>query len=253
MSGRMGIALNASLYSIYQRDHWNLPPARSEEQVQLHAYLSTVQLEETEDKYEWIVEGKLWTKYSTGGLYKLLKPQLSNVPWFKTVWCSRGIPKHNFLTWLFTLDRCPTKSRIIEWGLNTNPLCMLCNSQLEDRNHLLFECSFSWLIWEQVSRRCSIQPLRSWDLTISAMTSLRCSKPKKILCLLAWQCSIYLLWAERNARLHRQQFRSASSIFSTIDSTLRNRCSTLRESNSALASSMLQLWFSTSSTSSARI
>lgn len=60
------------------------------------------------------------------------------VPWRSVFWPSRVIPRHNFLTWLVTLNRCPTKDRMLNWGIKTDPTCVLCNGTAESRDHLFF-------------------------------------------------------------------------------------------------------------------
>lgn len=165
-------------------------------------YLSTIHLSDEEDLYEWTVNGTQWDKFKTGSIYSLLKRHAATVPWYQTIWCKRGIPKHNFLSWLFVLNRCPTRDRLLSWGLNVDPTCLLCNAASESRDHLLFDCPYSWEIWSSVTTRCSVTSPRDWPSIVSYLTSLRLPKPHKKLLLIAWQCSIYLLWTERNFRIH---------------------------------------------------
>ncbi|KAH0854759.1 hypothetical protein HID58_044838 [Brassica napus] len=80
-------------------------------------------------------------------------------------------------------------------------------------------------------------------LQLDYLINLRLPKPHKKLLLIAWQCVIYLLWTERNSRLYRRSFRSPQSLLTTLDLTVRNRCSNLRSQNPATSSSMIQLWF----------
>lgn len=124
---RMGIPSSTTLNDLYSQGNWVLPSARSENQVTLQAYLSTLTLDDNDDSFEWEVDGKIWNKYSTGNVYKLIKGHKARVPWNNLIWNSGGIPKHSFLSWLFVLNRCPTKDRIITWGLTIDPLCLLCN------------------------------------------------------------------------------------------------------------------------------
>ncbi|WZY81985.1 hypothetical protein YC2023_028369 [Brassica napus] len=74
--------------------------ARSEEQVALHAYLTTITLNEENDSYEWIINGKSYNKYPIGMIYKKLLALGLLVRWYNMVWNSGGILKHNFLCWL---------------------------------------------------------------------------------------------------------------------------------------------------------
>lgn len=45
--------------------NWLVPPAHSEQQVSVQAFLSTVILSETEDYYEWTIEGTQMGKFFT--------------------------------------------------------------------------------------------------------------------------------------------------------------------------------------------
>lgn len=243
-NARLGIPLEATLKDIYNQGHWLIPPARSENQVSLQAFLTTLHLTDAVDHYEWELDGKLSTRYSTGKVYNLLKGQSLLMPWCNAVWFSGGIPKHNFLTWLFVLNRCPTRDRLLNWGLNTAPNCLLCGSYPESRDHLFFDCNFAWSVWSSVAERCNLEPHRSWLDTINHLQILTGPKERKRLILLVWQCTIYLLWSERNNRLHRQSFRPSDSIINLIDITIRNKASSFRESNPQSASTILQLWLS---------
>lgn len=204
-------------------------------------YLSTIHLSDEEDLYEWTVNGTQWDKFKTGSIYSLLKRHAATVPWYQTIWCKRGIPKHNFLSWLFVLNRCPTRDRLLSWGLNVDPTCLLCNAASESRDHLLFDCPYSWEIWSSVTTRCSVTSPRDWPSIVSYLTSLRLPKPHKKLLLIAWQCSIYLLWTERNSRIHRGCFRPPQSLLATLDLLVRNRCSSLRSQNPATTSLLATL------------
>ncbi|CAH2034101.1 unnamed protein product [Thlaspi arvense] len=158
-----------------------------------------------------------------------------------------GISKHKFLTWLFVLNRCPTKDRIINWGLSTDPICLLCNNLPESRNHLYFECSFSWSLWLRVAARSMPSPPhRHWDATVEQLQNFSGGNLRKRLLLLSWQAVIYFIWSERNGRLHRNTFRTVDSITGLIDHLVRNRISSLREKNQTSASNLMQIWLATS-------
>ncbi|CAL9248346.1 unnamed protein product [Arabidopsis halleri] len=242
---RFGIPQDATLHQLFNQGRWQIPHARSDNQVSLQIFFTTMTLTDSDDHYEWELEGKIHCRYSTGHVYYLLREQSPKVPWKIAVWNTGGIPKHSFLMWLLVLNRCPTRDRLLSWGLNTDSSCLLCNSSPESRNHIFFNCSFTWTVWSSIAFRCGLQPLNCWDNTLSHMQSLRGPKEKRRLTLLAWQCTIYLLWNERNARLHRQTFRSTDILIRLIDSVIRNKIATYRDSHNSIASSMLQLWLST--------
>ncbi|KAF8046587.1 hypothetical protein N665_3598s0002 [Sinapis alba] len=136
----------------------------------------------------------------------------------------------------------PSKDRIISWGLSTNPLCLLCNSHHETRDHLFFSCHFSSSVWESLARKAHCLAIIPWAQVINYMQDLRGPKHRRLLALLAWQSAIYFIWTERNNRLHRQQFRSPSSIILSASSLIKNKISSLRHSSPSLSSRMIQLW-----------
>ncbi|KAL0731194.1 hypothetical protein Bca4012_027288 [Brassica carinata] len=233
---RLGLPQHETLSDLIQDGQWRLPPARSEQQVTLYAYISTLTITEEDDSVEWVVNDKISLKYSTGVIYKELKHHNPSVPWSKIVWVSRNTPKHSFLTWLFIRDRCPIRDCLINWGLNTPPNCLLYNGPLESRNHLFFTCSYSWSVWSSMAQRCNFAPVSTWDHSVAALMNRNSSKPEKLLCLLAWQCTIYLLWKERNNRLHRNCYRSTDSISSLAVSTIRTKIAAIRSSSPSLSS-----------------
>lgn len=181
--------------------------------------------------------------YSTGKIYKEIKVHQQQVSWHRVVWFSKGISRHNFLAWLTVLNRCATKDRIMQWGLQTNPTCVLCNNAAETREHLYFDCTYSWMLWSNLAGKAHWSPSRIWQAELQHLQSSSMPKSGRLLAQLAWQAAIYLLRTERNSRIYRQQFRSVQSLLRQADHLIRNRISSFREENPALSSQMLQLWF----------
>ncbi|CAH2047860.1 unnamed protein product, partial [Thlaspi arvense] len=224
---RRGITENAILSSLHHQGQWMLPSARSESEVSLQAYLTTIDLTAEDDYYEWVIDDQVSEKFRTSQIYKNLRDDFEEVPWEKIVWSVGGIPKHNFLTWLFILNRCPTRDRILGWGLQMDANCLLCNSCYESKEHIFFDCAFSWDIWVEVARRSNLQACRVWADSILQMQSLSGGKHANRLTLLGWQATIYWIWAERNARLHQQTFRSTETLITLIDSSLFQTAATM--------------------------
>ena len=243
---RLGIPENATVASLFRRGAWRLPAARSESQLLLHAFLTTITLTVNPDYYEWEIAGSVSLKYSTGRLYSYLRGNIEEVDWAKAVWFSYGIPRQHFHAWLVVLDRCPTRDRLLAWGIQASPLCLLCNTGHESRDHIYFNCDFAFSLWELSARRCSLQPTRNWNQTLQQMQSLptnKATRPPRLLILLVWQSNLYWLWNERNSRLHSNSFRSVDSLFTIIDRQIRNRIQGFRSSNPTLSTTMMQAWF----------
>lgn len=183
--------------------------------------------------------------YSTGSVYTYLLGEIASVPWAKVVWSSFGIPRHEFLAWLVVLDRCSTKDRLITWGLNVSPLCLLCNSAPESRNHLFFSCAYTNALWSDIARRCNLVASPSWNDTLLQLQGLSSARSVKRLTLMVVKATIYWIWNERNSRLHRSLYRDKESLKLIIDRQIKNRISSLRFSHPTISSSMMQYWLAT--------
>lgn len=242
---RLGIPLKASVASVFRNDSWQLPSARTDQQLQLLAFLTTITFSLEEDYYEWELGGKTTLKYSTGDVYVYLRGEIPEVNWAKIVWSSYGIPRHCFLAWLVLKNRCPTKDRLISCGLQVPPLCLLCNNLPETRDHLFHECSYTADLWSLSAGKIGFITPMDWSGILAQMITLPLSKTQKastLLTLLAWKATLYWLWNEQNSRLHNNTFRSVDSLFSVLDRQIRNRIHSFRQANPILASAMMQLW-----------
>ncbi|XP_013623830.1 PREDICTED: uncharacterized protein LOC106329722 [Brassica oleracea var. oleracea] len=244
-TSHLGIPWKATLAFLIVNGHWALPPARSENQVNVASYLTTIDLQDQEDDYEWRIGNNSSANYMTRQVYQELRGAHPTVSWSSAVWIKRGIPRQCFLTLLFVLNRCPTRDRMIGWGLQTPPTCLLCNLGIETRNHLLFACPFSFGVWNAIAARCSLAATPDWTSTLIRMQTLPIKSLTSQLSLWCWQATIYSIWTERNSRLHRNTFRSQDSLIKQIDLQIRNKISSLRPFSPRLSSSLLQLWFST--------
>ncbi|XP_013633247.1 PREDICTED: uncharacterized protein LOC106338931 [Brassica oleracea var. oleracea] len=91
----LGIHQQATIASLRSNNNWLLPPARSDNLVNIHAYLTTIHLNDNEDYYEWEIDGKISSRYSAGTIYEKLCVEGVYVPWFAMVWNKGGIPRHN--------------------------------------------------------------------------------------------------------------------------------------------------------------
>lgn len=81
----MGIAAQATLASLHHNNNWWIPPARSEALVNVHALLTTIELNNNENFYEWKIDGKVCSKYNTCIVYGKLCDAGTHVPWYHSV------------------------------------------------------------------------------------------------------------------------------------------------------------------------
>ncbi|XP_018488029.2 putative ribonuclease H protein At1g65750 [Raphanus sativus] len=244
-SSRLGIPMKATVASLHRNGTWRLPPARTDQELQLLTHLTTITLSPEDDYYDWELAGKTTIKYSTGDVYAHLRGEIPQVSWAKVVWSSYGISRQSFLAWLIILNRCPTRDRLISWGLQVPAICLLCNSHPETRDHLFHHCSYTSALWAISAAKLDISSPSDWTGMVSVMVNLPITKSRKaktLLTLLVWKATLYWLWHERNSRLHTNSFRSIDSLYSGLDRQIRNRISSIRSINPLLSSKMMQLW-----------
>ncbi|XP_013595150.1 PREDICTED: uncharacterized protein LOC106303422 [Brassica oleracea var. oleracea] len=141
--------------------------------------------------------------------------------------------------------RCPTRDRILSWGLQTDPKCLYCNVGDESITHCFFECNFTWEIWKIIAAKCGFSSTRQWQALLLQLQHHPPNKVLKTLLLLCWQATLYTLWTERNNRLHNAHFSSSAELVRQIKLTVKNRASSLRIDRPKFSSSLLQLWFAT--------
>ncbi|WZZ27984.1 hypothetical protein YC2023_011385 [Brassica napus] len=110
------------------------------------------------------------------------------------------------------------------------------------RNHLFFECVYSSQVWHNIGNRSGLTISSSWDQTLTALHHLSGPRHAKLLPLFTWQSTIYYIWSEQNARLHRNTYRPPDSISNSIGSYIKSKIVEIRTSSPRLSSSFFQLW-----------
>ncbi|XP_019058995.1 PREDICTED: uncharacterized protein LOC109117009 [Tarenaya hassleriana] len=168
-------------------------------------------------------------------------------PWHKSVWFTGSVPKHAFISWLAVKKRLPTRDRLLSWGLNTPPDCLLCGSEIETTHHIFFGCDFSNEIWTSLLVSCPLSDCLASSLQEVLIWANRCSNDPtiRLMVKLLLQAAIYLIWRERNTRLHDTQSKPADIILKDILTTTRMRLSSFRGSNMDMNAhdSLLTIWF----------
>ncbi|XP_013663372.1 uncharacterized protein LOC106368038 [Brassica napus] len=86
-------------------------------------------------------------QFSSKETWYLMREGSEECSWFRGVWFSKATPKLAFITWLAMLDRLSTMDRVSQWINGVDQKCVLCNSSLETRDHIFFDCSYSSEVW----------------------------------------------------------------------------------------------------------
>ena len=147
-------------------------------------------------------------------------------------------------------NKLATGDRLKKWNTRQQVNCVLCTNTEETRDHLFFSCPYSSTIWKDLAHRLLSTNYSSNRHELTAMLH-NTSTPWLNLFLLRYvfQATLYHIWRERNARRHGETSSTTTRQIKLIDSTVRNRLSTIKASSNHRYNDGLQLWFSTRSTS----
>ncbi|XP_022019064.1 uncharacterized protein LOC110919094 [Helianthus annuus] len=187
-------------------------------------------LSDAEDRLYWRdTEGKL-QDFRTGEAWNSLRHREGKVHWVNSVWFSQCIPRHSFHLWLVIKNNLKTQDRMAVWevGSATNwnlMCCPLCKHDRDSRDHLFFQCPYSFEVWEIVRKMVDMgSATDSWSSIMHWMELNAHSKTLDlIICNLLIAASTYFIWQERNNRLFSQLQRNACALSKIIIDTVRLR------------------------------
>ncbi|KAL9292824.1 putative RNA-directed DNA polymerase [Arabidopsis thaliana] len=205
---------------------WIIPPPRSDNALIFHSHLTTINLPSStleKDNYAWVVDDSECLGFSSSKTWESLRPREEIKRWASSVWFKGAVPKHAFNMWLTTLNRLPTRQRLLSWGVIFDASCCLCSTLPELRDHLLLTCEFAASIWTQVFRRLSPshRQLLTWAELLSWTRHSTSSAPS-LLRKVVSQAVSYHIWHQRNNYLHNNLWITASGTFKLIDRQVRN-------------------------------
>lgn len=148
----------------------------------------------------------------------------------KLLWFKKCIPRFSFATWVAFLNKLPTMDRMRRWGINTNDICVLCKTEQESRDHLLFECRFVREIWKEgVKLTCTPLITVKWAEVLNYMHQISSQEELRHLIMkLHWTSTTYRVWNERNSRRHGGEEESSDQVFNRVKLDIRHRCMSLR-------------------------
>lgn len=151
---------------------------------------------------------------------KLLERMVFPPPWLKAIWHPGAVHKFSFLLWLAFKNRLMTKDRLLNFGLNVDPTCVLCGIDIESVDHIF--CS--WAYTAPILSHCPI-PLSSQrsDFMNENFFPGRVLYIKTIVAFLYLAGTVHTVWKERNNRLHGATARPFSCLVMEIKSKVREK------------------------------
>ncbi|XP_077215696.1 uncharacterized protein LOC143850322 [Tasmannia lanceolata] len=133
---------------------------------------------------------------------------------------------YSFIAWQALLNRLSTRDRLYFLDRNSDLKCPLCRVVPESVDHLFFNCSFSSWIWRTIIWKCGYRR-RPHKTLLKEEEWIRCNfkgdGQASTLIKVGFCSAIYMIWCERNNRLHGKPPRHKQFILQTILSAIRGR------------------------------
>jgi len=138
-----------------------------------------------------------------------------------------------------------TRDRMRSWGISIPTDCVLCSGSSESRDHLFFECDFSLAVWSHFRNRTRLSPPVPFMACLLWINSASCDANLCLIIKLVFQASIYLLWKERNRRIHSHAPRTFALIIEELKVILWSKLDPIsrRSEFDSPGSSLLSTWF----------
>ncbi|PWA40745.1 RNA-directed DNA polymerase, eukaryota, Reverse transcriptase zinc-binding domain protein [Artemisia annua] len=136
--------------------------------------------------------------------------------------------KVNILGWRIRMDRLPTREKLDQKGIDLpSLLCPVCDTYIEDVNHVFLRCELASQIWDRIFRWLDmVQPvfLSITDI-LDWIDSMHSSLKRKKVLEAIILTSMWVIWKYRNNNLFGSVKMKRSCIFDIIVSNAFEWCS----------------------------
>nr|GEU95713.1 RNA-directed DNA polymerase, eukaryota, reverse transcriptase zinc-binding domain protein [Tanacetum cinerariifolium] len=100
-------------------------------------------LSNSSDKLVWVDNKGNGKRFSTYIVWKDVRGINEKVCWYKLVWHTNCIPKHNFILWLTAKKKLCIQDRLIKWYPNRVFECSLCQKGHDSHDRLFFNRDYA--------------------------------------------------------------------------------------------------------------
>ena len=223
------IHCNARVAEVIDEGGWNWPIANSGDLIAIKNRYANYQIDVTkEDIISWTPDPS--GVFTVSSAWNHFRPKMPVVNWHYSIWFPQAIRRHAFIVWLAVQNKLITQDMLLKWGLINSMSCVFCRADVEDRNHLFFNCQFTAGIWLKILKLCGFSRMpRNWENELLWVIANKgksfCSITRKI----AWGATVYHLWGHRNRRIQENNYAPADTIFHLICHDVRLRISGLQQ------------------------
>ncbi|KAL9285848.1 hypothetical protein AtEden1_Chr4g0278961 [Arabidopsis thaliana] len=133
---------------------------------------------------------------------------------------------------------------MIKWANGFATDYVLCQGNIETREHLFFTCSYTSTIWAARAKAVfKLQYTLNWQSIMNHIKNAQLHHVEFFLSGYVLQATVYTVWRERNGRRHVELLNTASQLIRWIDKQVRNQLSSIRLKGDKSNDACLQIWF----------
>ncbi|GJU71005.1 protein LAZ1 [Tanacetum coccineum] len=216
--------------------------------------------------------------------WEALRPRDVEVVWHKTVWFSHCIPRYAFHLWLVMRRSLKTQDRLCPWDVAPSTdlstlTCAFCKNQMDTHEHLFFECDYAAEVWSLVrgyAEMDTVQPVLkdimlwfqpmglrrtfqvmdvadisgislSWNDIVAWLLPI--SKQNMVTTIvgrLLVAVSSYVVWQERDNRIHGKGARNADDVVRLIIDMVHLKLASIPFKRSMRVEQLRRIWKITS-------
>ena len=222
----MDTSSDALVGSLIVNGQWNVSSSNDHRAITFRSMLSSCEID-SNDKVLW--DGHFPVKL--GIIWDSIRRHHTPPGWVPLLWNKFHVPCCSFITWLAFRDRLLTKDRMNFFQMPANPLCVLCRSYNESAEHLFMICPYTYIIL----RACPFGLNLCWNEWMQGnFFQDNLSGLQKCIGFLYISVTIYLVWRERNDRIHDKCSTNVAQLGQRVKHMVREKLFTCRGFKRAL-------------------
>ena len=198
-------SLQARVSEFIDNSSWRLPSSNHLDMAMLRSKILPIQIHHS-DSIVWSRDNSLVV--STSSIGNSLRSRNTPPAWIDVAWHNLAIPKCSFTLWLALKGRLLTKDRMQKFNMDTDLCCVLCDNAIESHEHLFSTCVYM----SEVLHNGDLQYSNDWSSYKNGLVLLnRPTGIRKQIGYLYLAISVFLLWRERNSRIHDSNHKTPAS------------------------------------------
>ncbi|XP_058725547.1 uncharacterized protein LOC131596827 [Vicia villosa] len=157
-------------------------------------------------------------RFNTRQVYKQLRSQDIQVPWFRIFCGNTARPRALITLWIACHGKLPTRSRLCRFGIVNYATCCFCLKD-ETIDHILFECKDTRQIWQKVLDWLGVpHDPKPWsDELCWLIQQCKGKSVRAAMLKLALAETVYGVWQFRNSISFRKEMDAARVVSNILD------------------------------------